>query len=118
MATDERRVLLGRIVGVYGVRGEVKIESFTEPRLAIFDYKPWLLERAPGEVEEIAEVQGRAQGKGVIAALTGIDDRDKAAAMIGSRIFIPRAALPLAGDDEIYRADLEGLDVTNLQGVS
>ncbi|MEO6968792.1 MAG: ribosome maturation factor RimM [Rhodanobacteraceae bacterium] len=115
---DGRRVLLGRIVGVYGVRGEVKIESFTEPRLRIFDYQPWLLERAPGEVEEIHNVQGRAQGKGLIAALTGVDDRDKSAALIGAQIFILRATLPVADEGEFYRADLEGLDVTNLQGVS
>lgn len=118
MAMGERRVLLGRIVGVYGVRGEVKIESFTEPRLRIFDYQPWLLERAPDEVEEINNVHGRAQGKGVIATLTGVDDRDQAAAMIGAQIFIPRAALPAADKGEFYRADLEGLDVVNMQGVS
>lgn len=118
MAMDERRVLLGRIVGVYGLRGEVKIESFTEPRLRIFDYQPWLLERAPGEVEEIDKVQGRAQGKGVIATLTGVDNCDKAAALIGAQIFIPRAALPVADEGEFYRADLEGLDVVNVQGVS
>lgn len=118
MTRDERRVLLGRIVGVYGVRGEVKIESFTEPRLAIFDYLPWLLETAPGEIEEIDKVQGRAQGKGVIAMLTGVDDRNQAAALIGAQIFIPRAALPAAGEGEVYRADLEGLDVVNAQGAS
>ncbi|MEO6969240.1 MAG: ribosome maturation factor RimM [Rhodanobacteraceae bacterium] len=117
-ARSERRVLLGRIVGVYGVRGEVKIESFTEPRLRIFDYQPWLLQRAPGEAEEINGVQGRAQGKGVIAALAGVDDRDRAASLIGAQIFIPRAALPLSDDGEFYRADLEGLDVVNVQGVS
>lgn len=118
MATDERRVLLGRIVGVYGVHGEVKIESFTEPRLRIFDYLPWLLERAPGEVEEIDKVHGRAQGKGVIAALAGVDDRDQAAALIGAQILIPRTALPAVDQGEFYRTDLEGLDVVNMQGES
>lgn len=117
-ARSGRRVLLGRIVGLYGVRGEVKIESFTEPRLRIFDYLPWLLERAPGVVEEITEVQGRAQGKGVIAALSGIDDRDAAAALIGAQIHVPRAMLPVPGDGEFYQSDLEGLDVVNMQGVS
>lgn len=117
-ARSERRVLLGRIVGVYGVHGEVKIESFTEPRLRIFDYLPWLLERAPGKIDEIGDVQGRAQGKGVIATLTGVDDRDKAAVLIGAQIFISRGALPVADEGEFYRADLEGLDVVNMQGVS
>ena len=117
-ATDGRRVLLGRIVGVYGVRGEVKIESFTEPRLRIFDYQPWLLERDPGVVEEVRGARGRAQGKGVIAALAGIGDRDRAASLIGANIFIARSALPPAAEGEVYQSDLEGLEVVNLAGVS
>lgn len=113
-----RRVLLGRIVGVYGVRGEVKIESFTEPRLRIFDYQPWLLERAADVVEEISGVHGRTQGKGVIATLPEVVDRDLAAALIGARILVPRAALPPPAEGEFYQSDLEGLDVVNLAGVS
>lgn len=117
-AADGRRVLLGRIVGVHGVRGEVKIESFTEPRLRIFDYQPWLLERNAGVVEEVRDVRGRAQGKGVIAALVGVSDRDRAASLIGTNIFVARAALPPAAEGEVYQSDLEGLEVVNLQGVS
>jgi 16S rRNA processing protein RimM len=114
----KRRVLLGRIVGVHGVRGEVKIESFTEPRLRIFDYQPWLLERNAGVVEEVRDVRGRAQGKGVIAALVGVGDRDCAASLIGTNIFVARAALPPVAEGEVYQSDLEGLEVVNLQGVS
>jgi len=116
MKTGERRVLLGRIVGLYGVRGEVKIESYTEPRLAIFDYSPWLLETAPDVIEKIDKVQGRAQGKGVVAEL-GFDDRDAAAKRIGARIFVARAALPEL-QDEFYQEDLVGLEVVNRAGVS
>jgi 16S rRNA processing protein RimM len=114
---DERRVLLGRIVGVHGLRGEVKIESYTEPRLRIFDYLPWLLETAPGVIEKIEAVHGRAQGKGVVASLQGADDRDAAAKLIGARIFVPRAALPEL-QDEFYQDDLTGLEVVNQAGVS
>ena len=117
-SADERRVLLGRIVGVYGVRGEVKIESFTEPRLRIFDYQPWLLERDAGAIEEVRGASGRAQGKGVVAAFVGISDRDRAASLIGANIFVPRNALPAAAKGEVYQGDLEGLEVVNLAGVS
>lgn len=113
---DTRRVLLGRIVGVHGVRGAVKLESFTEPRLAIFAYKPWLLERRPGCFEEIAEVQGHAQGKGIVATLAGIGDRDKAAALVGANVLIPRDAMPTPNAGEAYQADLEGLRVLNVAG--
>lgn len=113
-----RRVLLGRIVGVHGVRGEVKLESFTEPRLAIFGYKPWLLEREPGRFDEMAGAQGRAQGKGIIAKLDGIMDRDGAAGLIGTNVFVSRDALPEPDAGECYQTDLEGLQVLNLAGES
>src|SRR5690348_18502257 len=105
MNAGTRRVLLGRIVGVYGVRGEVKIESVTEPRLRIFDYQPWLLERDAGEVEEVRDVRGRAQGKGVVAAVPDIGDRDRAASLIGANILVPREALPPAAAGEVYQGD-------------
>ena len=112
----ERRVLLGRIVGVHGVRGAVKLESFTEPRLAIFGYKPWLLEREPERSEEIAGAEGHAQGKGIVAVLPGVTDRDAAAKWIGARIWVPREALPELEPGEFYQTDLEGLQVVNEAG--
>ena len=115
---DGRRVLLGRIVGVHGVRGAVKLESFSEPRLAIFGYKPWLLERTPGQFETIAEAQGHAQGKGIVATLAGIGDRDMATGLIGANIFVPRDALPEPAAGECYWTDLEGLQVLNTTGES
>ena len=111
-----RRVLLGRIVGVHGVRGAVKLESFTEPRLAIFDYKPWLLERDAGRFEEFAEAHGHTQGKGIVAMLPGVTDRDAAATWVGARIWVPRDALPEPEADEFYQTDLEGLQVVNQAG--
>jgi 16S rRNA processing protein RimM len=114
---DERRVLLGRIVGVHGVHGAVKLESWTEPRLAIFGYSPWLLERQ-GKLEERADVRGHVQGKGLVAELPGIVDRDAAAALVGSEIWVARAALPALGPDEFYQTDLEGLQVVNVKGAA
>jgi 16S rRNA processing protein RimM len=111
-----RRVLLGRIVGLHGVRGAVKLESFTEPRTAIFGYKPWLLEREPERFEKIAEADGHAQGKGIVATLSGVADRDAAAAWIGARIWVPREALPKLEPGEFYQTDLEGLRVVNEAG--
>ncbi len=76
---DDRQVLLGRIVGVFGVDGWVKLHSFTEPRDNIFRYRPWTL-RGPAGERSIERPQGRAQGKGVVARLDGVADRDAAAA--------------------------------------
>lgn len=116
-AEAERRVLVGRIVGVSGTAGAVKLESWTEPRMQIFRYQPWILKSAQRE-QEISGCRGREQGKGMIAQVPGIVDRDQAAALIGTEIWVLRSALPPARDGEYYWADLEGMDVVNLEGVS
>jgi 16S rRNA processing protein RimM len=116
-AEMERRVLVGRIVGVSGTAGQVKLESWTEPRMQIFRYQPWILKSAQTE-QEISGCRGREQGKGMVAALPGVADREQAAALIGTEIWVPRSALPKPGPGEYYWADLEGMDVVNVEGVS
>jgi 16S rRNA processing protein RimM len=113
----DKRVLLGRVVGVFGVQGEVKLESWTEPRQQIFKYRPWFLKHAAAE-KEIASASGRAQGKGLVARLHGIDDRDAAAALVGYEVWVLRSALPRLQADEVYWTDLEGLAVITTEGVS
>ncbi len=118
MTESGRRVPLGRIVGVFGVRGEVKLESWTEPRERIFDYQPWQLQSAPGEITTVDEVRGRKQGKGLVAALPGVDDRDGAVAWVGADILVERSRLPAPAEGEYYWADLEGLEVVTLDGTA
>jgi len=106
-------VVLGRITGVYGVRGWVRIFSDTEPRENILRYSPWYVD---GEPRKVAE--GRRHGKGLVARLQGCDDRDQAAALVGREIAIRRDQLPPPSADEFYWADLEGLRVVTLDGVA
>jgi 16S rRNA processing protein RimM len=115
--TGEKLVLLGRIVGVHGVRGELKLESYTEPRMQIFRYQPWLLRTAAGE-RTVQDCHGRAQGKGMVAELPDIADRDAAVSLTGAEIWVARSALPAAKPGEYYWSDLEGLEVVTLEGVS
>ena len=115
--SGEKLVLLGKIVGIHGLRGELKLESYTEPRTQIFRYQPWLMRFATGE-KTIEGCRGRAQGKGMIAELPGIADRDAAAALVGAEIWVARSALPNARPGEYYWSDLEGLEVVTLEGVS
>lgn len=117
MATAGRRVLVGRIVGLYGVQGWLKIESWTEPRTRIFDYQPWRLAAAAGTETEVKGVRGRPQGKGLIASLPQVNDREQAAALIGMDIYVDRELLPPPGKDEFYWVDLEGLEVVTVEGV-
>lgn len=117
MSAAGRRVLVGRIVGLYGVQGWLKIESWTEPRTRIFDYQPWQIDTAPDAAREIKGVKGRPQGKGLVAHLPEVDDRDKAALLVGKDIHVARELLPPPGKDEYYWVDLEGLEVVTIEGV-
>lgn len=121
-----RSVLVGRIVGLYGVQGWLKIESWTEPRTRIFDYQPWLLTSAPpGDANrpgaallEVSNVKGRTQGKGLVCNLPDVVDRERAAAFMGKDIYVARKLLPAPENDEYYWVDLEGLAVTTTEGVA
>ncbi len=108
-----RMLVLGRIAGLFGIRGWIKIFSETEPRENILAYSPWYLGAARLEREP---VDGRRQGKSLIARLKGCDDRDQAAEFVGLEIAVRRDQLPPASSDEFYWADLEGLRVETLAG--
>ncbi len=110
-----RRVVLGRVSGVHGVRGWIKVYSYTDPREAIVDYREWLLTRA-GEQREVRLLDGHAHGHTVIARLEGIDDRDAARALTDWQIEVPRDALPPPEPGEYYWADLEHMQVRTRDG--
>jgi 16S rRNA processing protein RimM len=107
-----RWVLLGRIVGVFGVKGWVRIESHTRPREAIFGYSPWGLGLKTGW-ERRAVLNGEARGKSLVAKIEGIEDRELARELIGTEIAVPRADLPAPEKGEIYWADLVGCSLEN-----
>ncbi len=113
----ERRILVGRFVGAFGVRGEVKLESFTDPKKAILRYRPWILRDAQGRERELADSQGRETAKGVVVTLAEVQDRDAAEALRGTEVWVSRESLPPPQAGEYYWVDLEGLRVLNLDGV-
>ena len=108
-------VILGRIVGLFGVRGWIKVYSYTEPREAVLNYSDWLLDR-DGDWQPAGLAEGKRHGKAVIARLHGIEDRDAAAELIGSDIGVDRDALPEPEKGHYYWADLEGLTVVQQDG--
>ena len=108
-------VALGRIIGVYGVKGWVKVHSDTDPRENIVNYNHWWLQQA-GHWQRIEVVQGRRQSKTVVAQLQGIIDRQQAAELIGADIAVLRSALPTLAADEYYWTDLIGAEVVSLDG--
>jgi len=110
-------VTVGRIVGLFGVSGWVKVHSHTRPRAAILKYNPWRLRLKDGW-KEVALRDGRMQGKGVVASLAGCDDRETARGLIGVDIALAIAQLPQPGRGEFYWAQLEGLEVVNRAGAT
>jgi 16S rRNA processing protein RimM len=114
------RVTLGRVAGVYGVKGWLRIDSQTRPAAKILQYKDWTL-RQEGRSFQAAVVEGRAQGQGVVAQITGeggqaISDRDEASRLIGAAIEVGREALPVLPKGQYYWVDLIGLQVVNTSG--
>jgi 16S rRNA processing protein RimM len=111
-----RRILIARVAGAFGVRGEVKLQSFTDPANAALRYQPWCLLHQ-GVEREVQGARGRVTNKGVVATLPGIDDRDAAEALRGAEVWVDRSQLPPPAPGEYYWVDLEGLKVVNLEGV-
>ena len=113
MATQP--VVLGRVSGLFGVRGWVKVYSYTEPREAVLDYDRWLLNRNDGW-QEATVAEGQRHGKTSIARIDGYVDRDQAAELVGIEIGVPREELPEAEQGRFYWSDLEGLRVVHRDG--
>jgi len=108
---------LGRIAGAFGVHGEMRIESWTQPRAAIFTYQPWLMRRPNGEEFSLNNLHGRQQGEQLIVRLPHVNERIQAQALYGSEIYVPRSALPPSEPGQYYWVDLEGLRVQTIDGV-
>jgi 16S rRNA processing protein RimM len=108
-------VVLGTIAGTFGVKGWVKIKSYTEPLDNILDYEAWLIGRAdawaPIEVQEV-----RVTDKGVLAKLEGLESPEEARLKVGLEIGVWRSQMPPPEPGEYYLSDLEGIDAFSPDG--
>lgn len=118
--SDDRSALveLGYIAGVWGVRGWVKVFSYTRNKIEIGDYSNWVL--APKSNQDQTEtfkiLNCRMQGPGVVAQLDGVNDRDQAKKLIGSIIYINQSDLPALPENEYYWHQLIGLQAKSVSG--
>ncbi|ASJ75995.1 ribosome maturation factor RimM [Granulosicoccus antarcticus] len=115
-AVPADRVLLGHITGIYGLKGWVKVHSDTNPRDNIVTYKSWWMEQG-GNWKEVRVLQGRPQGKTIVAQLEGFETPEEAGTLIGASIAISRIAMPEPAKGEYYWADLIGMHVRTVEGV-
>ncbi|PAU61340.1 ribosome maturation factor RimM [Pseudomonas indica] len=112
---SEELIVLGKITSVHGVRGEVKVYSFTDPIDNLLDYRRWTLRR-DSETRQVEVSGGRLQGKVLVAKLKGLDDREEARTLAGFDICVPRGELPGLSEGEYYWYQLEGLKVIDQAG--
>lgn len=123
-APDDK-VILGRIAGVYGVKGWVKVYSYTDPMESIVDYSPWFIRpedslktNRQAAWTRVRLKAGKRHAKTVVAKLEHCNDRDQAMKLVGCEIAIERQQLEeLKGKHEYYWRDLIGLRVINQQQV-
>jgi 16S rRNA processing protein RimM len=114
LSAKEERVLLGEIGAAQGLKGEVRLHSFTEEEEAITAYGP--LEDETGHVIEIEAL--RATPKALIARVKGVTTREGAEALTGTKLYIPRSRLPEREEEEWYHAELIGLAALDRDGVT
>ena len=115
MSAKEKWVILGRVSGVFGVKGWLKVQSYTEPRDNIVGFGAWTL-RMNGVDHAFDVEEGHSHAGSVVAKLHGLDDRDRARDWIGADIVVLREQLPKIAAGELYWTDLEGLEVRTTTG--
>ncbi|TKB46950.1 ribosome maturation factor RimM [Thalassotalea mangrovi] len=111
----EKEIILGKIGAVYGIKGWLKIHSFTEEPEAIFDYSPWILNLG-GNKQNVEVSEWRRHNNGLIAKFTDTNDRNDAQLRTGAEIIVSDEQLPELPEGEFYWRDLIGMDVVNEQG--
>jgi 16S rRNA processing protein RimM len=114
--SDDKKIIVGKINGVYGVKGWVKVFSETDPREGITKYNPWYLKQQ-GKWREVKVESGRRQAKTIVAKLEGFDDCDESMLLNGAVIGIEPEQMASLKQDEFYWRDLMGCRVVNQQGI-
>jgi 16S rRNA processing protein RimM len=109
-------VLVGYVIGAYGIKGWVRIKPYSADADALLHAKTWWLDKPA--LRDVDVMQAKSHGEDVVAGLMGVADRNAAEALKGATVKVRRSHFPVLSDDEFYWVDLIGLVVENLQGES
>ena len=109
---DGKKIYLGKITGVHGIKGWLKIQSFSSPPENILNYPQWIINNQ-GKEDFYSIEQGRKQKNKIVVKLEKINDRNTAESLINSKIQILRSDLPKLSNENYYWSDLVGLSVLN-----
>jgi 16S rRNA processing protein RimM len=112
LISDSDVTIIGKVTTAFGIKGWVKVYSFTDPMKGILNYKNWLL-KVKGQWQPYKVKEGKPQGKGIVAKFEGINDRDLALALSQVEIAVRTSDLPQLAQDEFYWSQLIGLNVVN-----
>lgn len=110
---SDSMITLGKVNGVFGVKGWIKVYSYTAQQDDILSYKTWYLYQG-GTWQKVKLLNGQRQGKGIVANIEGIVDRDQALALQDTLIGTVRDALPQLPADQYYWSDLMGMKVVTV----
>jgi len=113
--SDVKKLVLGKVGAVYGIKGWLKIHSFTDIPDAIFDYSPWSLNLG-GNSQSANITDWRRHNNGLIAKVAGIDERDQAQSLVGYEISVNPEDLPELPEGDYYWKDLMGMQVVTTKG--
>lgn len=113
--SDTDFVIVGKVGATYGIKGWLKIFSYTEEVAAILEYAPWYI-KSDNTWKNIQLEKGQLHGKGIIAKFKEYDVPETARLLTGKEIAVLRTQLPALTEDEYYWSDLEGLTVVNQNG--
>jgi 16S rRNA processing protein RimM len=113
--SDDHRICVGAIAGAFGVKGEVRLKSFTASPEDIAGYAPLMTEDGSRSFD--VRLTGQTSGA-LTARLSGVTTKEQADALRGMRLYVPRERLPSLPDDEFYHADLIGLEVFDTGGTA
>ena len=117
MSQSDDYILLGKISGVHGIKGWVKVFSHTSPRVKITEYSQWYMKSSKDQSWQPRKlIEGKAQGKNIIAKLDGVNYRDEAEALVGTEIAIHKDQLEVLAENEYFWRDLIGLSVETTTG--
>jgi 16S rRNA processing protein RimM len=112
---ESERVIIGKVNGIFGVSGWIKIHSYTRPKENIFTYTSWQIGQK-NDWDTWNLEQSQTHGKGLIAKIEGLDDREFAKTKIGQDIAVNRSQMPDLPDGEFYWCDLIQMEVVNQHG--
>ncbi len=117
-SSGQELLVAGQVVGVFGIKGWLKVKSFTQPADNLLQYTPWWLAADPAgnDRQEVEVDASQSRPQGYVVHLRGVDDRDQAAALMRRYILVPAESLPPLEDGDYYWHQLTGLTVVSTHG--